>query len=83
MAEQRYSPVYLRARVEDVQSLAIKLTQFSQTLNPVELALFMELIKRSMPSIDVQGAEALAATPAVFAAWINSIVPGESRWYPE
>lgn len=83
MAEQRFSPVYLRARVKDVQSLAIKLTQFGQTLNPVELALLMELVKRCMPSIDVQGAEALAATPAVFGAWINSIVPGESRWYPE
>jgi len=83
MAEQRYSPVYLRARVEDVQSLAIKLTQFGQTLNPVELALLMELVKRCMPSIDVQSSEALAATPAVFGAWINSIIPGESRWYPE
>ncbi len=82
MAEQRYSPEYLRARVEDVQSLAIKLTQFSQTLNPVELALFMELIKRSMPSINLQSDEALVAAPAVFGAWINSIVPGESRWFP-
>jgi len=83
MAEKRYSPEYLQARVEEVQSLAIKLTQFTQTLNPVERALFMELIKRSMPSIDLQSAEALAATPPVFAAWINSIVPGESRWFPE
>ena len=72
---------FAMASVEDVQSLAIKLTQFSQTLNPVELALLMELVKRCMPSIDVQSSEALAATPAVFGAWINSIVPGESRWY--
>ena len=83
MAEQRYSPEYLRARIDDVQSLAVKLTHFSQTLHPVELALLMELIKRCVPSISVQGAETLAATPAVFAAWVNSIVPGESRWFPE
>jgi hypothetical protein len=82
MAEQRYSPEYLQARVEDVQSLAFKLTQFSQVLSPIERALFMELIKRSMPSINLQSNEALAAAPAVFGAWINSIVPGESRWYP-
>jgi hypothetical protein len=82
MAEQRHSPEYLQARVEDVQSLAFKLTESSQILSPVERALLMELIKRCMPSIDVQSAEALVATPAVFGAWINSIVPGESRWFP-
>jgi hypothetical protein len=82
MAEQEYSPQYLRARVEDVGSLANKLAEFSQALSPIERSLLMGLIRRCMPGIDVQGSEALADTPAVFGAWINSIVPGESRWFP-
>jgi len=82
MAEQGYSPLYLRARVEDVGSLANKLAEFSQALSPVERSLLLELVRRCMPGIDVQSSEALTDTPAVFGAWINSIVAGESRWFP-
>jgi len=82
MAEQGGSPLYLHANAQDIASLANKLTQFSQTLSPVELSLFMERIKRSMPGVDVDGMGPIAASPAVFGAWLNAIVDGDSRWFP-
>jgi hypothetical protein len=82
MAEQGTTPLYLHANAQDIASLVNKLTQFSQTLSPVELSLLMERIKRSMPNMEVDGMGPIAASPAVFGAWLNAIVDGESRWYP-
>jgi hypothetical protein len=83
MAEQEASPLYLHANVQDIASLANKLTQFSQALSPVELSLFMERIKRSMPGVDVDSMSPVVPSPAVFGAWLNAIVDGDSRWFPE
>jgi len=82
MAEQRASPLYLHANAQDIASLVNKLTQFSQKLSPVELSLFMERIKRSMPGVDVDSMGPVAPSPAVFGAWLNAIVDGDSRWFP-
>ena len=82
MAEQRASPLYLHANAQDIASLANKLTQFSQALSPVELSLFLERIKRSMPGVDVDGMGTITPSPAVFGAWLNAIVDGDSRWFP-
>ena len=82
MAEQRASPLYLHANAQDIASLANKLTQFSQKLSPVELSLFMERIKRGMPGVDVDSMGPVAPSPAVFGAWLNAIVDGDSRWFP-
>jgi len=82
MAEQRASPLYLHANAQDIASLANKLTQFSQKLSPVELSLLMERIKRSMPGVDVDGMGTITPSPAVFGAWLNAIVDGDSRWFP-
>ena len=52
MAHEHESPQYLLASPQDIESLANKLTEFSQALSPVEQALFMERIKRpSCPSM--------------------------------
>ena len=83
MAGQGASPLYLHANAQDIASLANKLTQFSQALSPVELSLFMERIKRSMPGVDVDSMGPIAPSPAVFGAWLNAIVDGDSRWFPE
>jgi hypothetical protein len=82
MADEHQSPQYLLASPQDIESLANKLTEFGQALNPLEQALFMERIKRSIPAMEVQ--ESITPVPSleVFAAWLNSVVPGGSRWFP-
>ncbi len=76
------TPLYLQSDPHDIESLANKLTQFSQTLSPVEQSLFIERIKRSMPAMDVDNTGTIAASPVIFGAWLNAIVDGNSRWYP-
>lgn len=83
MADEQRSPEYLLANPRDIESLANKLAQFCQTLSPVEQSLLMERIKRSMPGADVRGVTVLSGSPDVFGAWINSVVPDGSRWFPE
>ena len=83
MAEQQHTPLYLHVQPHDIESLANKLNQFSQTLNPLEQSLLIERIKRSMPAMDVDSEGSISASPVVFGAWLNSIVDGESRWFPE
>jgi len=82
MAHTHISPEYTHATAQDVASLVNKLVEFSQVLSPVERALLLERIKRSMPLADIDATTPIAASPAVFAAWINSIVADTSRWYP-
>jgi len=82
MAHEHESPQYLLASPQDIESLANMLTEFSQALSPLELALFMERIKRSIPAVEVQESITLAPSVEVFAAWLNSVVPGGSRWFP-
>jgi hypothetical protein len=82
MAEAYSSPPYLHTQPHDIESLANKLNEFCQTLSPVEQSLFLERIKRSMPSMDVDHAGPSAPSPIVFGAWLNAIVDGESRWFP-
>ena len=82
MAEQQHTPLYLHTQPHDIESLANKLNEFSQTLNPVEQSLLLERIKRSMPAIDVDIEGPFAPSPVVFGAWLNSIVDGNSRWFP-
>jgi hypothetical protein len=74
---------YLHATPEQVASLANKLLEFSQGLDPVERALFLECIKRGLPtSVGKQPDRPVDASLAVFAAWLNSVVSDPSRWYP-
>ena len=82
MADEHQSPQYLLASSQDIESLANKLTEFGQALTPLEQALFMERIKRSIPAMEVQ--ESITPVPSleVFAAWLNSVVPGGARWFP-
>ena len=82
MAHEHESPQYLLASPQDIESLANKLTEFSQALSPVEQALFMERIKRSIPAMEIEQSLTPAPSLEVFAAWLNSVVPGGSRWYP-
>ena len=82
MADEHRSPQYLLASPQDIESLANKLTEFGQALNPLEQALFMERIKRSIPTMEVQESITPAPSLEVFAAWLNSVVPGGSRWFP-
>ena len=82
MADEHQSPQYLLASPQDIESLANKLTEFGQALSPLEQALFMERIKRSIPSMEVQEAVTPAPSLEVFAAWLNSVVSGGSRWFP-
>lgn len=83
MADTQNTPTYLQVTPENVASLAHKLEQFTQSLSPAERELLMERIKRSMPLSDLKATAPLAATPAVFAGWLNSIVSDVSRWYPQ
>lgn len=74
---------YLHATPENVASLAHKLLEFSQGLEPVEHALFMECVKRGLPtSGGKEPSRPVEASPVVFAAWLNSVVSNPSRWYP-
>ena len=74
---------YLQAKPEDVESLVNKLMQFFQGLNSEERALLLQCIKRGLPSSTGTGPHrAVEASPAVFAAWLNSVVSNPSRWYP-
>jgi hypothetical protein len=73
--------LYLEADPGDVGSLVYKLTEFSQQLSDIERALLMERIKRDLYSSELSGAP-LAADPASFAAWINTILANVARWYP-
>jgi hypothetical protein len=82
MADEHQSPQYLLASPEDIESLANKLTEFSQALSPLEQALFMERIKRSIPAVEVLESITLVPSLEVFAAWLNSVVSGGSRWFP-
>lgn len=82
MADQQEVAQYLLASPADIASLASKLTEFSQALSPVEQSLFIERIKRSMPVVDVHEEITLTPSLEIFAAWLNSVVPGGSRWYP-
>lgn len=82
MAHEHQSPQYLLASSGEIASLANKLTEFSQALAPVEQALFMERIKRSIPAMEIQESITPAPSREVFAAWLNSVVPGGSRWFP-
>ena len=82
MAHDYQSPQYLLASPQDIESLANKLTEFGQALGPLEQALFMERIKRSIPAMEVQESITPAPSLEVFAAWLNSVVPGGSRWFP-
>ena len=83
MADTQNTPTYLQVTPENVESLAKKLEQFSQSLSPIERGLFMERIKRSMPVSDIEATTPLATTPDVFAGWLNAIVSDVSRWYPQ
>ena len=82
MAEQHQGPQYLLAGEQEIGSLAHKLLEFSQTLSPVEQSLFMERIKRSMPSAEFQETVTLEPSLAVFGGWLNSVVSGGVRWFP-
>ncbi len=74
---------YVQTRPEDVESLVNKLMQFSMGLDPQERALFLECVKRGLPpSSGTESLRAVEASPAVFAAWLNSMVSNPSRWYP-
>jgi hypothetical protein len=74
---------YLQATPEHVASLANKLLQFSQELDPTERVLLMECIKRGLPPTSGKtSGRAVDASLAVFAAWLNSVVDNPSRWYP-
>ncbi len=75
-------PEYVPANNQDVQSLILKLAQFSQSLEPGEQSLLMERIKRSLPNAEVQAQKQLDASPEVFAAWINTMLTDSSRWHP-
>ena len=77
------TPEYLLANPHDIESLANKLAQFSQTLTSTEQSLFMERIKRSMPAADIRDTPTPAPSPEVFGAWLNSIVPDGLRWIPQ
>ena len=83
MADTKDTPTYLQVTPENVESLANKLEQFTQSLCPIERALLMERIKRSMPLSNLDATTPLATSPAVFAAWLNAIVSDVSRWYPQ
>ncbi len=83
MTEQHHQgPQYLMAGEQEIAALAHKLLEFSQTLNPVEQALFMERIKRSMPSVEFTETVILEPSLPVFGGWLNSVVPGSVRWFP-
>lgn len=82
MAEQHQGPQYLLAGGQEIGSLAHKLLEFSQSLGPVEQSLFMERIKRSMPTAEFQASVTLEPSLAVFAGWLNSVVPDGVRWFP-
>ena len=82
MADTQSTPTYLQASPENVASLANKLEQFSNQLSPVERGLLLERIKRSMPVSALDASTPLAASTAVFAAWLNAIVSDVARWYP-
>lgn len=82
MAEQHKGPQYLLASEEEIASLAHKLLEFSQTLSPIEQSLFLERIKRSMPSAEFQESITLEPSLAVFGGWLNSVMPNGVRWFP-
>jgi hypothetical protein len=75
------TPLYLEANSADVESLIMKLTQFSQQLTEIERALLMERIRRDLINAELSGPP-IPADPASFAAWINTILADVSRWYP-
>ncbi len=82
MADQHKGPQYLLASEQEIASLAHKLLEFSQTLSPIEQSLFLERIKRSMPSAEFQEAITLEPSLAVFGGWLNSVMPNGVRWFP-
>lgn len=82
MAEQHKGPQYLLASEEEIASLAHKLLEFSQALSPIEQSLFLERIKRSMPSAEFQESITLEPSLAVFGGWLNSVMPNGVRWFP-
>lgn len=74
---------YVQTRPQDVESLVNKMLQFYQGLRPQERALLLECIKRGLPaSTGTDPLRVVEAGPAVFAAWLNSVVSNPSRWYP-
>ncbi len=74
---------YLHTKPEDIESLVNKLMQFYQGLNSEERALLLQCIKRGLPgSTGTDPLRTVEASPAVFAAWLNSAVSNPSRWYP-
>jgi len=82
MAEHHQGPQYLLVGEQEIGSLAHKLLEFSQTLSPVEQSLFMERLKRSMPAVEFKESVTLEPSLAVFAGWLNSVVPNGVRWFP-
>lgn len=82
MSEHSKSPQYLLASEQEISSLAHKLLEFSLTLDPIEQSLFMERIKRSMPSVEFAGEVTLEPSLSVFGGWLNSVMPEGVRWFP-
>ncbi len=82
MTEQHKGPQYLLASEQEIGSLAHKLLEFSQSLGPIEQSLFLERIKRSMPTAEFEDSTTLEPSLAVFGGWLNSVVPDGVRWFP-
>ena len=85
VSETNITPEFdsVQTRPENMELRVNKLLQFYQGLNPQERALPLENIKRSLPaSTATDKLRVVEASPAVFAAWLNSVVSNPSRCYP-